>query len=163
MAAGARRPRPERRHPRRARLHFGPWAAGFAQAGLASLVETMDATGTLRFRLKVDSWAVARLAAPQAEDVLQIGREALSNSLRHSHARQAWVLLQGTDTGTRLKISDDGVGFDPVAARQHAGGLRNMAFRTQQIGGRLEVLSSPSHGATLILHIPNGTQTDDIR
>lgn len=132
-------------------------------AELASLVATLDATGTLRFRLKVDSRAVARLDPSQAAHVLHIAREALSNSLRHSHARQAWLLLQGTDTGTRLEISDDGVGFDPVAARQHAGGLRNMAFRTQQIGGRLEVLSSPGHGATLILHIPNEAQTDDIR
>ena len=132
-------------------------------AELASLVETMGATGTLRFRLKVDSWAVARLAPPQAEHVLHIAREALSNSLRHSHARQAWLLLQGTDTGVLLEISDDGAGFDPVTAKQHAGGLRNMEFRTQQMGGRLEVLSSPGHGATLILHIPNGTQTDGIR
>ncbi len=132
-------------------------------AELASLVETMGATGTLRLRLKVDSRAVARLAPRQAEHVLHIAREALSNSLQHSHARQACLLLQGTDTGVRLEISDDGAGFDPVAGRQHAGGLRNMAFRTQQMGGRLEVLSSPGHGATFILHIPKGAQTDDIR
>lgn len=132
-------------------------------AELASLVETMGATGTLRFRLKVDSWAVAWLTPQQAEHVLHIAREALSNSLRHSHAQRAGLLLQGTDTGIRLEISDDGVGFDPVAARRNAGGLHNIEFRTQQIGGRLEVLSSPGHGATLILHIPNGAQTDDIR
>lgn len=132
-------------------------------AELASLVETLNATGALRFRLKVDSGAVARLAPHQAAHVVHIAREALSNSLQHSQARQARLLLQGTDTGARLQISDDGVGFDPVAARQDAGGLRNMAFRTQQIGGRLEVLSSPGHGATLVLHIPNEAQTDDIR
>ncbi len=133
------------------------------RARLASLVETMGATGTLRFRLEMDSRAVARLAPSQAEHVLHIAREALSNSLRHSRARQAWLLLQGTDTGVLLEISDDGVGFDPVAARQHAGGLRNMEFRTRQMGGRFEVLSSPGHGAILALHIPNEAQTDDIR
>lgn len=132
-------------------------------AELASLVETMNATGTLRFCLKVDSWAVERLAPPQATHVVHIAREALSNSLQHSHASQARLLLQGTQTGIRLKISDDGVGFDPVAARQLAGGLRNMAVRTQQMGGRFEVLSSPGRGATLILHIPDGAQTDDIQ
>lgn len=131
-------------------------------AELASLIETMGATGTLRFRLKVDSWAVARLTPPQTEHVLHIAREALSNSLRHSHARQAGVVLQGADTGVLLEISDDGVGFDPVAATQCAGGLRNMEFRTRQMGGRLEILSSPGHGATLILHIPNETRSDDI-
>ena len=131
-------------------------------AELASLVETMNTTGTLRFRFKVDSWAIARLAPPQAAHVLNIAREALSNTLRHSRARQARLLLQGTQNGTRLKISDDGVGFDPVTARQHAGGLRNLAARTQQIGGRLEVSSSPGKGATLVLHIPNGAQTDGI-
>lgn len=133
------------------------------RAELASLVKSIGAAGTLRFRLKVDPWAVAWLTRQQAEHVLHIAREALSNGLRHSHAKKARLLLQGTDTGVRLEISDDGAGFDPVAARQHAGGLRNMEFRTRQMGGRLEVLSSPGQGATLILHIPNGAQTDDIR
>lgn len=140
----------------------GPGPQGLRRPGLhaelASLVETMGATGTLRFRLKVDSWAIARLTPSQAEHALHIAREALSNSLRHSHARQAWLVLQGTDVSVLLKICDDGVGFDPAAARQHAGGLQNMESRARQMGGRLEILSLPGHGATLVLHIPNGTQ-----
>lgn len=143
----------------------GPGPQGLHRPGLhaelASLVETMGATGTLRFRLKVDSWAVARLSPSKAEHALHIAREALSNSLRHSHARQAWLVLQGTDASVLLKICDDGVGFNPAAARQHAGGLQNMESRARQMGGRLEILSLPGHGATLVLHIPNGAQIND--
>lgn len=133
------------------------------RAELASLVKAIGATGTLRFRLNVDPWAVARLAPPQAEHILHIAREALSNGLRHSHAHHGELSLQGTEMGVRFEIHDDGRGFDPAAARRTAGGLHNIEVRTRLIGGRLEVLSSPGHGATLILHIPNEHLAHDIR
>lgn len=132
-------------------------------AELAKLVKTIGATGALRFRLNVDPLAVARLTPQQAEHVLHIAREALSNGLRHSHAKQAGLSLQGADTGVRLEISDDGAGFDPEAARQNGDGLSNMEFRTQQIGGRLEILSSPGHGVKITLHIPKEQAAHDIR
>ncbi|MBI4207701.1 MAG: PAS domain S-box protein [Betaproteobacteria bacterium] len=133
------------------------------RAELARLVRAIGATGTLRFRLNVDPLAVSQLTAQQAEHVLHVAREALSNALQHSRAKQGRLSLQEADTDIRVEISDDGVGFDPEVARRNSGGLHNMESRTRQIGGRLEFLSSPGHGATIILHIPKEDTAHDSR
>ena len=125
------------------------------RAELAKLVKAIRATGTLRFRLKRDPLIVTRLTPQQAEHLLHIAREAMSNALQHSHAKHAELSLHGTGAGIRLEIRDDGVGFDPDAAGRDAGGLHNMQSRARQTGGRLEIRSSPGQGATISLHIPN--------
>ncbi|MBI3526868.1 MAG: PAS domain S-box protein [Betaproteobacteria bacterium] len=130
---------------------------------LAKLVETISAMSTLRFRLKLDPLAAAWLTPQQAEHVLHIAREALSNAVRHSQAKHAELSLHGTDAGVRLEIRDDGVGFDPGAAGRDAGGLRNMQSRARQIGEQLETVSSPGQGTTIILHIPKENAIHDLR
>lgn len=124
------------------------------RAKLASLVETMGATGTLHFRLKVDSWAVARLTQPQAEHVLHIAREALSNAMKHSQARRGMLSLHRANNNVRLEVSDDGMGFDPQAQDGKGAGLHNMKSRAQQIGAKLGVLSSSGQGTRIILSFP---------
>lgn len=132
------------------------------RAELVKLVEAIGATGSLRFRLKLDPVAVSRLTPQQTEQVLYIAREALSNALRYSHAKHGELSLHVTDAGVRLKIREDGVGFDPDAAARAGGGLHNMQSRAQQIGGRIEILSLPGHGATIILHVPQENTAHDI-
>jgi signal transduction histidine kinase len=75
--------------------------------------------------------------------------ESLSNVIKHSRARSLWVEI---DTEPplqpgclRLRITDDGMGFDVEAVRR-AGlsvGMRSMAARAQRIGAQLEVQSGP--------------------
>lgn len=115
------------------------------------------------FSVKLDPLAVARLTPWQAEHLRHIAREATSNTLRHSHARHVSLSLENMDGAVRLEISDDGAGFDPGIARRNHSGLQNMDFRAQQIGGRLEFLSSPGHGATITLHIPKEQPAHDLR
>jgi PAS domain S-box-containing protein len=132
-------------------------------AGLDRLMQSVGATGAVRFRMKLDPAAVARLTPQQAEHVLHIAREASSNALRHAHARRIRLVLKDEDNGIHFEISDDGVGFDPQAARQHGEGLRNMEFRARQTGGLFEILSTPGDGATVILRIPKERLADDAR
>ena len=47
-----------------------------------------------------------------------------------------------------------GDGFDPAALKEEGRGLYNMKDRAQQIGARLEILSSPGKGTRVVLHIP---------
>jgi DNA-binding NarL/FixJ family response regulator len=53
-------------------------------------------------------------------------------------------------------ISDDGVGFDPAVAATATDhfGLRIMAERAAQIGGRLEVRAAPGQGCRVVVYIP---------
>lgn len=128
------------------------------RAELAKLVEAIGATGALRFRLNVDPLAVARLTPQQAEHVLHIAREALSNALKHSRARQGMLSLRRADNSVRLEVSDDGMGFEPKAQGGKGAGLHNMESRARQIGAKLEVLSSSGQGARIILSFPEAKE-----
>jgi len=123
---------------------------------LAGLIELSRPNSDPRFRLKVEAAAEGQLTPDEAEHVLQVAREAMSNSRRHSHAKQGTVTLRQTGDGVMLEIRDDGEGFDPAAPKSEGSGLYNMKKRAQQIGARFEVVSSPGKGTRVILHIPKG-------
>ena len=123
----------------------------------AELLKQIKAIATAagpQFEVELDDDAIARLSPDEAEQVLHITREALSNSMRHAHARRGEFALYLDDGGVRLEISDDGVGFDPGQPKQAGEGLRNLKLRAQEIGGKLEILSEPGSGTRVILDIP---------
>jgi NO-binding membrane sensor protein with MHYT domain/two-component sensor histidine kinase len=121
---------------------------------LAKLVELSSPKSNPHFRVRVDAAADGQLTPDEAEQVLQIAREAMSNSRRHSRAKNGTVTLELTDDGVSLEVRDDGEGFDPAGTQREGSGLYNMKARAQQIGARLEVVSSPGKGTRVILHIP---------
>jgi NO-binding membrane sensor protein with MHYT domain len=123
------------------------------QDSLAKLVEVSRPDSSLRFLLEVDAAADGRLTWEEAEQVLQIAREAMSNARRHSRAKHGTVSLRLTDDGVMLEVTDDGDGFDPAAPKHEGSGLYNMKARAQQIRARLEILSSPGKGTRIVVHI----------
>jgi signal transduction histidine kinase len=95
----------------------------------------------------------ARLA-PELETVLyRVTQESLTNIGKHARASRVTVSLASEQDGVRLSIHDDGVGFDPLAARELVSdghfGLAGMRERVEMVGGRLEVDSVPGRGTTV--------------
>jgi signal transduction histidine kinase len=95
----------------------------------------------------------ARLA-PELETVLyRVTQESLTNIGKHARASRVTVSLATENGGVRLRIHDDGVGFDPLAARELVGdghfGLAGMRERVEMVGGRLVVDSVPGEGTTV--------------
>jgi signal transduction histidine kinase len=87
-------------------------------------------------------------------ELVQIAREALSNSARHAHATNATVALRQDGKDLWLEIADDGAGFDPssdVPGGHH--GLGNMRDRAEALGGRFDLRSGPG-GTTIIVRVP---------
>ncbi|MCX5373502.1 GAF domain-containing protein [Streptomyces sp. NBC_00015] len=82
-----------------------------------------------------------------ADHVVAVLSEALTNIARHARADRAEVVLTTDGREVRLSITDNGVGIPPEGRRS---GLRNMAERAEQLGGRLE-LAKPSGGGTLLM------------
>ena len=123
---------------------------------LARLIERPRPNSDPRFRLKVEPAAEGQLTPDEAEHVLQIAREAMSNSRRHSRAKHGTVTLRQANDGVTLEVADDGEGFDPAAPKSEGSGLYNMNRRAQQIGAQFDVVSSPGKGTRVILHIPKG-------
>lgn len=96
---------------------------------------------------------------PHSRDqVFMIVREAIINAIKHSGARTIKVDLLISPSDIRVSVSDDGGGFDPLAAELGRGiGLSSMRERTAILGGSLELASSAGVGTTASLHVPRYT------
>ncbi|WP_436698099.1 GAF domain-containing sensor histidine kinase [Nocardioides sp. BYT-33-1] len=97
---------------------------------------------------------VDRALAPDAGGhVLGTLREALSNVARHAGAGSVSVELTASSAWFRLRVVDDGAGFDPAGvAAGH--GTANLRSRAEELGGHLRVDSAPGRGTTLEWVIP---------
>jgi signal transduction histidine kinase len=84
--------------------------------------------------------------------------EALTNAVRHSHARFVSTELRVTRGRAVITVQDDGQGFDPAAAeRRRAGGglgLLGIARQARWLGGASSVRSRVGSGTLVRISIP---------
>ena len=87
--------------------------------------------------------------------MLRIAHEALHNAVRHAAARHVTVRLDGRGPELRLEVADDGIGFDPEdpELRSRHLGLTSMEERARELGGQLQITSSPGAGTTVCLEL----------
>ena len=106
---------------------------------------------------------VAERGTPRAypagleEQVLKIGREAIVNAARHAHASHINVELESSENALTLRVTDDGIGFDPAALRPDVAahyGLMSMRERAEDVGGRLSIKSAEGHGTCVEATVP---------
>jgi len=84
------------------------------------------------------------------ENLLRILQESLTNTIKHAQARTFRATIAFEKRQTRLLLTDDGRGFDPLA--EHEGfGLVGMKERVQLMGGGFILRSQPAHGAEIIV------------
>ena len=125
--------------------------------GLASLADEFRLNTMVDTEIDLDEGieSTGPLSDGRRAQLLQITREALSNSARHSGASRATIRLTRDDDGLVLLIEDNGRGFDPAAV--HGGGhqgLINMRDRTISLGGQLDVDSALGSGTRITVRLP---------
>jgi PAS domain S-box-containing protein len=82
-------------------------------------------------------------------------QESLHNVAKHSQAHHVKVELIRQSSVVRLRVSDDGVGFNPdYAAKNHGLGLVSMRERLRSAGGELFIWSRPSLGTQVEGTVP---------
>ena len=80
------------------------------------------------------------LSVDEEMQVLQVIREALSNVVRHAHARRANIALSREGERTVvLTVDDDGVGIDGATNRDQHHGLIIMQERAHSLGGEMKI------------------------
>ena len=82
------------------------------------------------------------------ENLLRIGQEALSNTLKYAHARNFRTRLISNSKELLLELRDDGNGFQ-VKERHDGIGLTGMHERAEEMGGELKIVSSRGKGTTV--------------
>lgn len=105
------------------------------------------------------SITIARLGDETLPTAVEIGayhivREALTNVARHAAATSADVRLEERDGILRLRVSDDGTGFDVARRSAERFGLVGMRERAHLLGGELRIDSAPGRGTTLEVDLP---------
>src|SRR6266446_5471934 len=84
------------------------------------------------------------------ENLLHIGQEALTNTLKYAHARNFETRLSYKARELRLELRDDGDGFK-VKDQNDGVGLTGMRERVEQMGGELKIASSRGKGTKVIM------------
>ena len=124
---------------------------------LEELSRGIAPTGAIRVEHAVTG--ARRTLQPQVEAVvLQVGREALRNAMRHSSARIVSVKLTYASDALRLAVADDGVGMteshaDHAPTNGHFG-ILGMRERATRAGGQLAITTKPGQGTTVELALP---------
>jgi signal transduction histidine kinase len=96
-------------------------------------------------------------------NIFLIVKEALTNALKHSGAREVQVQLKISGKTLEILVQDDGKGFDPASlADERRNGLRNMRRRAEAIGGKLELQSTPGTAVKLLVDLQNGLESGTV-
>ncbi len=97
------------------------------------------------------------LSMPARDALFKIGREAISNVLRHSSASMLTLRLVYESNHVVLDVSDNGQGF---SYSEHADdfGIRGMRHRARRAHGNFEVVTSPGCGVRVIARVPYGVR-----
>jgi signal transduction histidine kinase len=88
------------------------------------------------------------------ENLLHIGQEALTNTLKYAHAQNFRAHLNCNGEGVRLELHDDGEGFK-VKDRHDGVGLIGMRERVEQMGGTLDIESLRGKGTNIVVVLPS--------
>jgi signal transduction histidine kinase/ligand-binding sensor domain-containing protein len=96
--------------------------------------------------------------SPDVErELLRIGQEAISNAIHHGRPTRIRVDLRHESGRVRLRVSDNGGGFDVQSALSNVNGhygVVGMRERAARLGGALVLTSTPQRGTLVDVHVP---------
>src|SRR5688572_1894077 len=96
------------------------------------------------------------LAPEKQHELLRIAQEAVSNSMRHGHPNNVYIVLSEEDTHWSLMVRDDGRGMtlNPELYASQGYGLNNMRERAGAIGGVFHIESKAGEGTRVVVTLP---------
>ena len=105
-----------------------------------------------------------KLPAEVELNAYRIAQEALTNVEKHAGAQHVTVELACDNVRLRLRLRDDGCGFDrnapaPVASKNGGMGLMDIEERVRLVGGTCVVKSVPAAGTEVAIELPLQTRS----
>lgn len=98
-----------------------------------------------------------KLTTDLEQNLLRIVQEAVTNAVKHAKARIIQIELVGSEQFLRLRIKDDGQGFEPSRAfsvLEGHFGILGMRERAERLGGEFALESRPGSGTALEVRVP---------
>ena len=129
--------------------------------GLVEALRWLAEDGRQRLKLAVDLQmddagqpSLERHIPDLHETVLfRIAQESLTNAVLNAHTQYVSIALQQEQESIRLRIQDDGCGYDTSKVCTGLG-ILGMCERTATVGGTLTITSHPGQGTTAEALLP---------
>jgi signal transduction histidine kinase len=119
---------------------------------LAAYCTEFSAAHPIEYRIEIDGQP-RELNPTVSSELSKIAREALSNAFKHAEANAIEVDLSYGSNHLRLRVRDNGKGFDPARIRVTSGpehrGLTNMRKRAETIRATFNLWSRVGMGTEL--------------
>jgi two-component system, NarL family, sensor kinase len=124
--------------------------------GLTKSVEQLvsDISRTELFRITLNVKGTAHLAMNDELMVFRMIQEVLNNIIRHSRATEVIVWMDFEMTNLKIRICDNGEGFNPAEPNVTGNGLANLKKRAQILNAALLIESDAQHGTTVKIIVP---------
>lgn len=116
---------------------------------LRNVVEATESRTRTRVDLTVEGGD--DLPADVHVAVYRIAQEALNNVARHARAEHAHVELLAGPELVRLRVADDGRGFEQRPFGPTHLGLRSLRERAAEVGAELHIASAPGRGTEVVV------------
>lgn len=139
-------------------LSHGLNPVGIGEQGVANALETLAKQISELFQVSCtfeSSGKVSIADRAGAMHIYRIAQEAVSNAVRHGHARTIRIALKQAKAYSLLTIEDNGTGIKSTG--QSGMGLKTMSYRSRIIGGTLTIAPRPGGGTIITCRIPLAT------
>jgi two-component system, NarL family, sensor kinase len=133
-------------------LHRSPLGRAGLTEALISYAQETERDTEVRIRTVLEP---IDMAPPVQLLCYHVAREAVSNAVKHADASTITVSLERTEEGARLRVDDDGKGFDAEEGEPEGHyGLTMMRERAQVAGGTFTLRSARGQGTTISADFP---------
>ncbi len=123
-------------------------------AGLRDLVSRMSGGSGPVIEFEAIHAEQLGLSPMVADHLYRIAQEALTNALKHAHAKSIAVTLDIEPQSVRLEVCDDGDGLMITQLESRGLGMRTMNYRAGLIGARLLIERLGTAGTCVVCDCP---------
>jgi signal transduction histidine kinase len=142
------------------RLVYGLRPPALDELGLVAAIRDhvagMDGKSILQIEITEPSEGLPPLSAAVEVAAYRIVLEALTNVIRHAHARHCTIRFSSRQDGAscilQIDVQDDGIGLTPT--RRAGVGTRSIRERAEELGGTCVIESVPNGGTCVRAHLP---------
>ena len=86
--------------------------------------------------------------------IFNVIQELINNILKHSHAKNAYIIMEEEDDSLNIIVKDDGVGFKNKSEEDKGVGINQIKARIHMMNGSFLIESSQGMGTKAIINIP---------
>ncbi|MGM0507065.1 MAG: PAS domain S-box protein [Bacteroidota bacterium] len=137
----------------------------FDSEGLHAALERLAGRAEKLFRIQCRFQSNGEIQFDDANHVThlyRIAQEAVSNAVKHGGAEKVQVQLTGSSDRIRLRVEDNGRGFEDDWDEKGGLGVRIMQFRAGLIGATIDITDSTMGGASVICTIHHTGLADEM-